>query len=77
MHRNCYPVGTEGVSKKIYLTYSGNIRKHAGAELCQKLTKLGQPVQNGLVLVIEKLGPGTNTKHKSKVEALGQSISLN
>ena len=26
---------------------------------------------------IEKLGPGTNTKHKSKGEALGQSISLN
>ena len=30
-----------------------------------------------LNIVIEKLGPGTNTKHKSKGEALGQSISLN
>ena len=26
---------------------------------------------------VEKHGPGTNTKHESKGEALGQSISLN
>ena len=26
---------------------------------------------------IERLGPGTNTKHKSKGEALGQSVSSN
>ena len=33
--------------------------------------------ENHVFDVFEKLGPGTNTKHKSKGEALGQNISLN